>query len=138
MASPPTPSLPKPAFCAKLNWPTSPAFRLEWTRDGQPERRLVMLRAVRFEGRARDGRPVEVGVEAEEGQARVTIHVDRLGDRMFSGYLFDRLADRLAHPAHPPGSAEEAAAFQAFYGGVESRDRSAAAHASAGATSRSR
>jgi YTH domain-containing protein 1 len=30
MASPPDPSLPKPAFCAKLNWGTSPAFRLRW------------------------------------------------------------------------------------------------------------
>lgn len=30
MTSPPDPALPKPAFCAKLNWPTSPAFRLAW------------------------------------------------------------------------------------------------------------
>ena len=30
MTSPPTPSLPKPAFCSKLNWPTSPAFTLLW------------------------------------------------------------------------------------------------------------
>lgn len=30
MASPPDPSLPKPPFCAKLNWPTSPAFKLRW------------------------------------------------------------------------------------------------------------
>ena len=30
MTSPPDPSLPKPAFCAKLNWPTSPAFTLNW------------------------------------------------------------------------------------------------------------
>lgn len=30
MTSPPSPSLPKPAFCTKLNWPTSPAFTLNW------------------------------------------------------------------------------------------------------------
>ncbi|KAK5174017.1 uncharacterized protein LTR77_001097 [Saxophila tyrrhenica] len=30
MASPPDPSLPKPAFCTKLNWATSPAFKLQW------------------------------------------------------------------------------------------------------------
>lgn len=30
MTSPPDPSLPKPPFCAKLNWPTSPAFKLRW------------------------------------------------------------------------------------------------------------
>lgn len=30
MTSPPLPSLPKPPFCAKLNWGTSPAFTLRW------------------------------------------------------------------------------------------------------------
>lgn len=30
MTSPPTPSLPLPSFCAKLNWATSPAFSLRW------------------------------------------------------------------------------------------------------------
>ena len=30
MTSPPTLSLPKPPFCAKLNWGTSPAFTLRW------------------------------------------------------------------------------------------------------------
>lgn len=30
MTSPPTHSLPKPSFCAKLNWGTSPAFTLRW------------------------------------------------------------------------------------------------------------
>ena len=30
MTSPPDPSLPKPPFCAKLNWGTSPAFTLRW------------------------------------------------------------------------------------------------------------
>ena len=30
MTSPPDPALPKPTFCAKLNWGTSPAFTLRW------------------------------------------------------------------------------------------------------------
>ena len=30
MTSPPDPSLPKPLFCTKLNWGTSPAFTLRW------------------------------------------------------------------------------------------------------------
>ena len=30
MASPPDPTLPKPPFCAKLNWGTSPTFKLRW------------------------------------------------------------------------------------------------------------
>ncbi|KAK5113318.1 hypothetical protein LTR85_010935 [Meristemomyces frigidus] len=30
MTSPPDPTLPKPPFCAKLNWGTSPAFTLRW------------------------------------------------------------------------------------------------------------
>lgn len=30
MTSPPDPSLPKPPFCRKLNWKTSPAFTLRW------------------------------------------------------------------------------------------------------------
>lgn len=30
MTSPPDPSLPKPPFCMKLNWGTSPAFTLRW------------------------------------------------------------------------------------------------------------
>lgn len=30
MTSPPDPALPKPSFCAKLNWGTSPAFTLRW------------------------------------------------------------------------------------------------------------
>ncbi|EMC98356.1 hypothetical protein BAUCODRAFT_67543, partial [Baudoinia panamericana UAMH 10762] len=30
MTSPPDPTLPKPPFCAKLNWSTSPAFTIRW------------------------------------------------------------------------------------------------------------
>lgn len=30
MTSAPDPKLPKPPFCAKLNWATSPAFSLHW------------------------------------------------------------------------------------------------------------
>lgn len=41
MTSPPTPSLPKPPFCAKLNWPTSPAFRIDWFATTPVHFRLV-------------------------------------------------------------------------------------------------
>ncbi len=57
----------------------------------------------------------------------MTVHIDKFGDRMFSNDLFDRVAQRLAHPTRPPGSPEEAAAFQAFFGGVESREKLALA-----------
>ena len=30
MTSPPDPALPRPPFCAKLHWSTSPAFSLRW------------------------------------------------------------------------------------------------------------
>ncbi|KAK3707573.1 hypothetical protein LTR37_012068 [Vermiconidia calcicola] len=30
MTTPPDPSLPKPTFCQKLNWATSPSFKLRW------------------------------------------------------------------------------------------------------------
>ncbi|KAI4719413.1 hypothetical protein E4T48_04354 [Aureobasidium sp. EXF-10727] len=30
MTTPPTPSIPSPAFCKKLKWPCSPAFRIQW------------------------------------------------------------------------------------------------------------
>ena len=100
-----------------------PAFRLEWTSGDKPVRALVTLKAAHFAGKAKDGRPIEVNVEAQPGETLVTIHVDQLGDRMFSNFLFDQVAQRLAHPTYPPGSPEEAEAFQAFFGGVESRER---------------
>lgn len=103
--------------------PKFPAFRLEWMNDGKPVRAWVALKTVKFAGKARDGRPVEVGVSSQSGETLVTIHIDQLGDRMVSNDLFDRVAQRLSHPPHPPGSPEEAATFQAFFGGVESREK---------------
>jgi hypothetical protein len=102
--------------------PNFPAFWLEWKNNGQNVRELVSLKAAHFAGKAHDGRPVEVGVTAAPGETLLTVRFDKLGDRMFSQHLADRVANRLAHPAYPPGSLEEAAAFKAFFGGVESRE----------------
>jgi hypothetical protein len=30
MTSPPSPTVPQPAFCKKLKWPCSPPFRIRW------------------------------------------------------------------------------------------------------------
>lgn len=103
--------------------PNFPAFWLEWKgQDGKPSRALLSLKAAHFEGKMADGRPVEVGIAAQAGETLLTIRIDKLGDRMFSQYLAEQVANRLNHPAYPPGSREEAAAFQAFFGGVESRE----------------
>jgi hypothetical protein len=102
--------------------PNSPAFWLEWKNNGQSFRELVSLRAAHFAGKASDGRSVEVGVTAAPGETMLTIRFDKLGDRMFSQHLADRVANRLAHPDYTPGSLEEAAAIKAFFGGVESRE----------------
>ncbi len=100
-----------------------PAFWLEWTSQGKPVRELLGLRAAHFKGRTADGRPVEVEVVAQGPKvAQVAIRVDQLGDRMLSNRLLEATADRLAHPAAPPGSPEAAATYQAFFGGVESRE----------------
>ena len=102
--------------------PNFPAFWLEWKNDGKPTHALMTLGACHFEGKTRDGRPVEVGVIFQPEETLVTVRVDKLGDRAVSQMLLDKVADRLAHPANPPGSLEEAATFKAFFGGVESRE----------------
>jgi hypothetical protein len=102
--------------------PDLPAFWLEWSAAGKPERALVRLTGAHFVGKAKDGRPIEVNVTDHEGVIQATIRVDKLGDRRFSIYLFSKIDDRLNHPSYPPGSAEEAAALQAFFGGVASRE----------------
>jgi hypothetical protein len=102
--------------------PNFPAFWLEWKNKGQNVRELVSLRAAHFAGKAQDGRTVEVGVVTQSGETLMTVRFDKLGDRMFSQYLMDKVTNRLSHPAYPPGSLEEASAFKAFFGGVESRE----------------
>ncbi len=100
-----------------------PAFWLEWkNKTGEPARALVSLKAAHFEGKSLDGRPIEVGVASRDGETTVSIRFDKLGDRLYSGFLFDRISNRLAHPTYVPGSVEEASAFKAFFGGVESRE----------------
>jgi hypothetical protein len=100
-----------------------PDFWLEWkAAKGQPVRELVTLKGAHFAGKAQDGRPVEVEVVGQGLETLVTVRFDKLGDRMFSQWLLDRVANRLAHPSYPPGSIEEATAMKAFFGGVESRE----------------
>jgi hypothetical protein len=123
--------------------PNFPAFWLEWKNNGQPVRALVTLKAAHFAAKDDKGRPIEVGVVYQPGETLLTVHIDKFGDRMFSQWLMDQVANRLAHPAYPPGSLEEAMAFKAFFGGVESREalpsiRKKADAASSVATSRSR
>jgi hypothetical protein len=103
--------------------PNFPAFWLEWKSDkGQPVRRMMTLKDAHFKGIARDGRPVEVGVVANGAETLLKIRFDKLGDRMFSQDLAEKVSQRLNHPTYPPGSLEEANAFKAFFGGVESRE----------------
>ena len=102
--------------------PDGGGFWLEWKNEGRALRERVTLRACRYQGRTREGRSVEVAVLAEAGGSLVSVHVGEMGDRALSGVLLDKVADRLRHPVNPPGSDEEAASFQAFFGGIESRE----------------
>jgi hypothetical protein len=100
-----------------------PGFWLEWkANDGRASRSMVTLKAAHFAGKTLDGRPVEVDVEGQGGETVVSTRVAKLGDRMFSIWLMEKVTNRLNHPANPPGSLEEAATFKAFFGGVESRE----------------
>lgn len=79
MTSAPAPSLPLPTFCAKLNWPTSPAFRIRWLSTTPVHFRLVghlknrLNLDERGEPRAvlvgKDGQ--EIGEEAGRGVCRI-------------------------------------------------------------------
>ena len=103
--------------------PDYPAFWVDWTAkgDGHQERNLVVLIQAHFEGKTRDGRPVQISVRRDV-ETVVTVKVGKHGDPKLGRFLGERISERLAHPLHPPGSAEEAEAFRAFFGGVESRE----------------
>jgi hypothetical protein len=100
-----------------------PAFWVDWTAkdDGHKERNLVLLLQAHFEGRTRDGRPVQVNIRRDQ-ETIVTIRVGRHGDAKVGQALAARIDERLAHPLHPPGSPAEAETLRAFFGGVESRE----------------
>jgi hypothetical protein len=106
--------------------PDSPAFWFEWQAQGKPTRQLVTLAACHFRGKSRGGRPVKVDVEAGPNLDSTTVVVrhDRLNEPSIGPALLDRIGERLAEPSNPPGSAEEAATFQAFFAGVEARPAS--------------
>ena len=105
--------------------PNHPAFWMDLPdRPGLPPRRIpARLLSTYLVGRARDGRPVEVAVRFAGAETLVTAHVGRAGDSELSKALFDRIADRLAHPAYPVGSRDEAEAFRAFFAGSATRER---------------
>jgi len=103
--------------------PTYPAFWLEWKNNkGEPARAMVSLKAASFKGIARDGRPVDVGIVAQGDETLLKIRFDKLGDRMFSQDLAEKVSQRLNHPTYLPGSLDEANALKAFFGGVASRE----------------
>ncbi len=102
--------------------PDAPAFWVEWKNREKTMTDLVSLRACHYRGKTRDGRPVEVNVLSTPDGTLVTVLIDKLGDRMYSMALLDKVTERLAHPANPPGSPEEAATLKAFFGGVETRE----------------
>ena len=107
----------------ELRLPGALAFDFEWKdKDGKTSRSPLVLQSLHFRGKTAEGRSVDVRVLRQDGRTLATVRVDELGDRMVSQWLLGQFADRLAHPANPPGSPEEAAAFQAFFGGVESRE----------------
>jgi Protein of unknown function (DUF3568) len=103
--------------------PDYPAFWVDWKAkdDGHKERNLVILLQAHFEGRTRDGRPVQVNILRDQ-LTIVTIRIGKHGDAKVGKALASRIDERLAHPLHPPGSPEEGATLRAFFGGVESRE----------------
>jgi hypothetical protein len=102
--------------------PNFPAFWVEYQSSGQKISKLLTLGACHFAGKTRYGKPVtvEVRFQPPEGTT-VTVHIDG-DDRSASKVLLQVVEERLAHPANPPGSLEEAATLKAFFGGVDSRE----------------
>lgn len=102
--------------------PNFPAFWVEYQSSGKKISNLLTLGACHFVGKTRQGRnvTVELNFQPPEGTI-VTVHIDG-DDRSASKALLDQVNDRLANPASPPGSLEEAATLKAFFGGVASRE----------------
>ena len=99
-----------------------PGVWVEYRAGGTKVDRLLTLGACHFVGKTRTGQAATVEVLNQPGGSTVTVHVDGDADRSVSKLLLDKVADRLAHPANPAGSPEEASTFKAFFGGVESRE----------------
>ncbi len=118
----PKPDGSKPTEAEVRLPPGAPVFWVEWKNREKTVTDLVALRACHYKGQTRDRRPVTVDVLNTPEGSLVTVLIDKLGDRMASNALLDRIADPLAHAASPPGSPEEAVTLKAFFGGVESRE----------------
>ena len=80
---------------------------------------IVKLRYLELAGKDRDGRVVQavvrIGVETPEPDSVVSIQIGDKGDAKASGALLDKIAERLAHPTHKPGSLEERQALQTLF-----------------------
>jgi hypothetical protein len=99
-----------------------PGLWVEWKSKGKPVTSLLTLGACHFMGKTREGHAVVVDILQQPDGTLVTAHIDNAADKSASKALLEKVADRLAHPASPPGSLEEAATLKAFFGGVESRE----------------
>ena len=102
--------------------PNYPGLWVEWKSKGTAVTSLLTLGACHFAGSTRAGQAVTVEVQAQPDGTVITVHIDNSSDKSASRALLDKVADRLAHPANPPGSTGEVATFKAFFGGVESRE----------------
>jgi hypothetical protein len=80
---------------------------------------IVNLRSLELAGRDHQGRLVQVvvriGMETPEPDSVVSIQIGDKGDAKASEALLDKIAERLAHPTHKPGSAEERQALQTLF-----------------------
>ena len=67
MTTPPDPSLPRPTFCAKLKWSTSPAFGLRWIATTEVHFRHVghLKNTLNLDGR-KEPMAVLVGKDGQE------------------------------------------------------------------------
>jgi hypothetical protein len=82
---------------------------------------LMTLDRMELEGKARGGRTVKATITGDRfGEGSV---VDFHGDAEAARVLSGPIADRLAHPAHKPGSPEDRAALTAFFGPKPARTK---------------
>lgn len=89
MTSAPDPSLPKPPFCAKLNWGTSPAFKLRWLATTSVHFRFVghLKNNLNLDDHGqpmavlvgKDGQ--EINAEAGMGVVSILDEADEIGER---------------------------------------------------------
>jgi hypothetical protein len=97
-----------------------PGFWLEYQAGDKSVSNLLILGSCHFSGQTHQGQAVTVEIQSQPDGTIVTVHIDR-ADKSISRAFLEQVTGRLAHPSKPPGSLEEAADFQAFFGGVQSK-----------------